>query len=104
MFLLLGVMLSIGLAIAFPLLLVAYEGLVWGGEGLFSFMLVSPIFGSVLALLGIGISVSAYKAKNKTKRAKILKFGSIIYICSVLIVFVVMSVIFHDALGPITDR
>jgi len=100
----LGIITSIVLAVLFPLLLVAYEGIIWGGEGLFSFMLVSPILGPVLAFLGIGISIAAYKAENKAKRDKIIKFGSMIYIVFVLIVFVVMSGIYHDALGPITSR
>ncbi len=100
----LGIIASFVLAVILPLLLVAYEGIVWGGEGLFSFMLVSPIFGPFLALLGIGVNIAAYKAENKAKRARTIKLGSMIYIVFVLIVFVVISGIFYDSLSPITSR
>ncbi len=94
---------NIVLAIIISLLLVAYEGIIWGGEGLFSFMLVSPIFSPILALLGVGIIFSAYKTEDRTKRAKVIKFGSIIYIRFVFTVFIVMSGTFHDTLGPYND-
>ena len=94
----LGIIVSIILAIIIPLLLVAYDDLVWGGEGLFSFIIVFPIFGAVLALLGIGISVSAYILDNNTKRDKVIKFGGIIYIGFIFMVFAIMSV------GPFTNR
>ncbi len=96
----LSVVTSIILAIKLPLILVIYEGQVWGGEGLFSLMLVAPIFGFILVSLGIGISVIAYREKTKKSRNKIFMVGGIIYICFVLIVFISMSFFYYNVLGP----
>lgn len=104
MSLLLYIILSIVLSFVFPILMVLYEGLVWGGEGLFSFMLVSPLFGTALIVLGIGLSFFVHKAKDQTIRAKRTKTSRIIYIGFVITVFISMSFVFYDSLGPLTSR
>jgi amino acid permease len=93
------IVISLIFAFKFPVWLVDFEGKIWGGEGLFSYIFGRFIICPTLAVLGVVISIIAYCKDDKKERAKVLIVGGIIYICFIFVVLLAMSLFFYEVLG-----
>ncbi len=93
-------LISLIFALKLPLWLVDFEGKIWGGEGLFSFIFGKFILCPTFVVLGAGISIVAYCQDDKIERGKVLILGGILYIFVILIILLILSFSFYVILGP----